>query len=130
MGKKRHTPEEIISKLRQVDVLVAQGTPVANAIRAGRAQDRASPDQSTNLPNVVFPDRLGTGRSLELQALFRSPAAWAACSGGSWHRAAGSDLDPWVELVWCPTRGDAGSAVCVRLALCTGRAHAGAAGLP
>src|SRR3954467_12324620 len=23
----------------------------------------ASPDQSTNLPNVVFPDRLGTGRS-------------------------------------------------------------------
>src|SRR3954451_25473105 len=29
----------------------------------------ASPDQSTNLPNVVFPDRLGTGRSLELQAL-------------------------------------------------------------
>jgi putative transposase len=34
MGKKRHTPEEIISKLRQVDVLVAQGTPVAEAIRA------------------------------------------------------------------------------------------------
>ena len=34
MGKKRHTPEEIISKLRQVDVLVAQGTPVVDAIRA------------------------------------------------------------------------------------------------
>ena len=33
MGKKRHTPEEIISKLRQVDVLVAQGTPVADAVR-------------------------------------------------------------------------------------------------
>jgi len=32
--KKRHTPEEIVSKLRQVDVLVAQGTPVADAIRA------------------------------------------------------------------------------------------------
>src|SRR5829696_5949089 len=27
-------PEEIVSKLRQVDVLVAQGTPVADAIRA------------------------------------------------------------------------------------------------
>jgi hypothetical protein len=26
MRKKRHTPEEIVSKLRQVDVLVAQGT--------------------------------------------------------------------------------------------------------
>jgi putative transposase len=34
MGKKRHTPEEIVSKLRQGDVLVAQGTPVADAIRA------------------------------------------------------------------------------------------------
>ena len=34
MRKKRHTPEEIVSKLRQVDVLVAQGTPVADAIRA------------------------------------------------------------------------------------------------
>src|SRR5205085_10591 len=33
MGKKRHTPEEIVSKLRQVDVLVAQGTPVADAVR-------------------------------------------------------------------------------------------------
>ena len=34
MRKKRPTPEEIISKLRQVDVLVAQGTPVADAIRS------------------------------------------------------------------------------------------------
>src|SRR3954464_2944390 len=34
MRKKRHTPEEIVSKLRQVDVLVSQGTPVADAIRA------------------------------------------------------------------------------------------------
>ena len=34
MGQKRHTPEEIVAKLRQVDVLVAQGTLVADAIRA------------------------------------------------------------------------------------------------
>jgi putative transposase len=34
MPKKRHTPEEIVAKLRQVDVLAAQGTPVADAIRA------------------------------------------------------------------------------------------------
>jgi putative transposase len=33
MPKKRRTPDEIVSKLRQVDVLVAQGTPVADAIR-------------------------------------------------------------------------------------------------
>jgi len=34
MSNKRHKPEEIVSKLRQVDVLVAQGTPVADAIRS------------------------------------------------------------------------------------------------
>ena len=34
MARKRHTAEEIVSKLRQVDVLTAQGRPVAEAIRA------------------------------------------------------------------------------------------------
>ncbi len=33
-AEEENTPEEIVSKLRQVDVLVAQGTPVADAIRA------------------------------------------------------------------------------------------------
>ena len=33
MGIKRHKPEEIVSKLRQVDVLVGQGTPRIDAIR-------------------------------------------------------------------------------------------------
>ncbi len=34
MARKRHKPEEIVAKLRQVDVLTAQGTPVAEAIRS------------------------------------------------------------------------------------------------
>ena len=34
MPRKKHTPDEIVSKLRQVDVLVAQGTPVADAVRS------------------------------------------------------------------------------------------------
>jgi transposase len=34
MSRKRHKPEEIVVKLRQVDVLVAQGKPVADAIRS------------------------------------------------------------------------------------------------
>jgi hypothetical protein len=34
MLRKRHKPEEIVSKLRQVDVLVSQGQTVADAIRA------------------------------------------------------------------------------------------------
>ena len=31
---KRHKPEEIVANLRQVDVLVAQGKPVADAIQS------------------------------------------------------------------------------------------------
>ena len=31
---KRHKPEEIITNLRQVDVLVSQGSSVANAVRS------------------------------------------------------------------------------------------------
>ena len=32
--RKKHSPEEIVAKLRQVEVSVGQGTPVADAIRA------------------------------------------------------------------------------------------------
>ncbi len=34
MTRKRHRPEEIVAKLRQVDVLVSQGQSVADAIRS------------------------------------------------------------------------------------------------
>ena len=34
MPRKRHTAEEIVAKLRQVDVLTAQGRAVADAVRA------------------------------------------------------------------------------------------------
>jgi putative transposase len=34
MARKRHTAEEIVAKLRQVDVLMAQGRPIADAVRA------------------------------------------------------------------------------------------------
>jgi transposase-like protein len=35
MGRKKaHTPEEIVAKLRQVEVLVGQGKTVAEAVRA------------------------------------------------------------------------------------------------
>ncbi len=33
MARKRHTAEEIVAKLWQVDVLMAQGRPVADAVR-------------------------------------------------------------------------------------------------
>ncbi len=34
MAQKKHKPEEIVAKLRQVDVLLSQGRPVAEAIRS------------------------------------------------------------------------------------------------
>jgi putative transposase len=34
MPRKRHKPEEIVAKLRQVDVFVSQGRSVADAVRA------------------------------------------------------------------------------------------------
>jgi len=34
MPRKRHKPEEIVAKLRQVDVLVSQGRTVADSVRA------------------------------------------------------------------------------------------------
>ena len=34
MPTKRHKPEEIVAKLRQVDVLTSQGQSVADAIRS------------------------------------------------------------------------------------------------
>jgi len=34
MGTKRHQPEDVVAKLRQVDVLVSQGQSVVEAIRA------------------------------------------------------------------------------------------------
>ena len=34
MARKRHTAEEIVAKLRQVDVLMAQGRQVVDAVRA------------------------------------------------------------------------------------------------
>ena len=34
MARKTYKPEEIVAKLRQVDVLVSQGQPVAEAVRS------------------------------------------------------------------------------------------------
>ena len=34
MGRKRHKAEEIVAKLRQVEVLTAQGRPVAESVRS------------------------------------------------------------------------------------------------
>jgi hypothetical protein len=45
MPKKKHTPEEIISKLRQVDVLVAQGQSIATAVKAISVSEQSLRDE-------------------------------------------------------------------------------------
>ena len=34
LGRKRYKPEEIVAKLRQVDVLISQGRSAAEAVRS------------------------------------------------------------------------------------------------
>ena len=46
MSSKRHTPEGIVGKLRQVDVLTSQGSTVADAIR----QNCTWPRQNVTAP--------------------------------------------------------------------------------
>ena len=61
MARKRHKPEEIVAKLRQVDVLTAQGTSVAEAVRsigiiAFRRARTSPPGFSTaHVPTLISP---------------------------------------------------------------------------
>ncbi len=48
MPRKRHHPEEIVAKLRQVDVLTSQGQSVADAVRSIGVQ------RARELPRWVF----------------------------------------------------------------------------
>src|SRR5215203_1449840 len=74
LGKKRHKPEEIVAKLRQVDVLVAQGTPVADAIRSIGVTEVAA-RRTAGWRNLLLTAR-GPGHHRELAtALQYSPAA-------------------------------------------------------
>jgi len=41
MPKKRHSPEEIVSKLRQVDVIMARSQPIATAAKKIRATEQS-----------------------------------------------------------------------------------------
>ena len=66
MSRKRHTPEEIVAKLRQVDVLVAQGTPVADAIPAIGVTEVAS-GRAAGWRDLLHPAG-GQGRGRELAA--------------------------------------------------------------
>ncbi len=53
MARKRHKLEDIVTKLRQVDVLTSQGRPVAEAVRSIGVTDLLSPMESDNPHSAV-----------------------------------------------------------------------------
>ncbi len=73
MGRKRHTPEEIVAKLRQVDVLVSQGQTVDAAPRS-TASRRPAPRRAAAGRDLLQPaGGAGPDRGLAA-ALQRCPA--------------------------------------------------------
>ena len=77
MSRKRHKPEEIVSKLRQVDVLVAQGTPVADAIRSMGVTEVA-PRRTVERPDLLLTARGSDCHRKLATALQFCPAACLA----------------------------------------------------
>ena len=63
MGIKRHRPQEIVAKLRQVEVLVGQGKTQADAIRA------AGVTEQTHYRWRKANGGMGTGQLRELKRL-------------------------------------------------------------
>jgi hypothetical protein len=74
MTRKRHKPEEIVAKLRQVDVLVSQGQAVADAIRAIGVTEVAPRRAARRRDLLLTPGGAGDHRELE-KALQHSSAA-------------------------------------------------------
>jgi hypothetical protein len=76
MTRKRHKPEEIVAKLRQVDVLVSQGQAVADAIRAIGVTEVAPRRAARRRDLLLTPGGAGDHRELE-KALHSSAARLA-----------------------------------------------------
>ena len=72
MPKKRYTPEEIVAKLRQVDVLVSQGQNIADAIRQIMLE-KAVRICDAEFGNIYRWD----GKALHLVATHNTPSAFA-----------------------------------------------------
>ncbi len=72
MPKKRHKPEEIVAKLRQVDVMVSQGQSVADAGTAAAIANaiyHATGKRIRDLPITI--DKVLAGQGEALNAMSR-----------------------------------------------------------
>jgi hypothetical protein len=80
MGRKRHTAEEIVAKLRQVDVLTSQGHAVVDAIRTIGVTE-VTARRTAQRGNVLHAQRgQDCDRGLETALQHRAPAFIAGIS--------------------------------------------------
>ena len=83
MSSKRHTPEQIIAKLRQVDVLTAQGTSVADAVRSIGVTEVIIIESWRRHYNAVRPHASLGCRPPAPEVFIPELAAWPAAPAGS-----------------------------------------------
>ena len=82
MASKRHTPEQIVARLRQVDVLTAQGTSVADAVRAIGVTEVILIESWRRHYNTVRPHASLGDRPPAPEVFFPAFAAWPAAQAG------------------------------------------------
>jgi hypothetical protein len=103
MSRKRHKPEEIVAKLRQVDVLVSQGQTVADAIRSigvtevNRDRELAAALQHQASACLTGLQAAGPGG---IRASLRRPAGCAIPTGSAGQAHASAQTNP--ELTFNP----------------------------
>ena len=72
MARKHHKPEEIVSKLRQVDVLVGQGTARVDAIRQVSITEQTDLPPETSLTLMLIAATSGMCQGTSAPRLLRS----------------------------------------------------------
>src|SRR5919202_1426216 len=132
MARKRHTPDEIVARLRQVDVLVAPGQAVSDAIRAiwvsevthcrwRRGFGGLKSDQVRRLRDLEAEGaRL---RRAVVELTLDRPILAGAARGGSWAPRAGAPV-----LGTCDGSCPSPSAASARRSASTARRSAGCRG--
>ena len=83
MVSKRHKPEEIVAKLRQVDVLTSQGSSVADAIRQIGVTEVIIIESWRRHYNAVRPHASLGYRPPAPEVFLPALAAWPAAQAGS-----------------------------------------------
>jgi hypothetical protein len=83
MAIKRHTPEEIVAKLRQVDVLTSQGSTVADAVRKIGVTEVIIIESWRRHDNTVRPHASLGYRPPAPEVFIPAFAAWPAAQPGS-----------------------------------------------